>query len=135
MALFESSGDTGGGRSIPSPDPLERLEAELGDQDGGRSSDERMYEEAQRLVEEAWGVLTECLGIRDGLLEACREVEEAMSGMQRRLGALSFAIDGEGPETAVGPEPALASSSAPAPSRPRDPTSGPAADIRDSFAS
>jgi hypothetical protein len=103
MALFESSGDTGATGekrpiSIPIPDPLERLEAELGGQDGGRSSDEGMYEEAQRLVEEAWGVLTECLGIRDGLLEACREVEEAMSGMQRRLGALSFAVEREGPE-------------------------------------
>ncbi len=104
MALFESSPDAGaaGDRRpipipIPSPDPLERLEAELGDQDGGRSGDERMYEEAQQLVEEAWGVLTECLGIRDGLLEACREVEQAMGGMQRRLGALSLAIDGEAP--------------------------------------
>jgi hypothetical protein len=123
MALFESSGDTGATsdrRPIPIPDPLERLEAELGGQDGGRSSDERMYEEAQRLVEEAWGVLTECLGIRDGLLEACREVEEAMSGMQRRLGALSFAIEEEGPE------PVLSSPSS------ADP--GPAAGVRSSLA-
>jgi hypothetical protein len=124
MALFESSGNgaaAGDGRpipipnpiptptqspspsAIPSPDPLERLEAELGDQDGGRSSDERMYEEAQQLVEEAWGVLTECLGIRDGLLEACREVEQAMNGMQRRLGALSSVIDGEAPADTRGP--------------------------------
>jgi hypothetical protein len=131
MALFESSGDigaTGDRRPIAIPDPLERLEAELGGQDGGRSSDEGMYEEAQRLVEEAWGVLTECLGIRDGLLEACREVEEAMSGMQRRLGALSFAIDGEGPEPVVAPP-------FRAPSRPTDPISGPAAGARGSFAS
>lgn len=113
MSLFESSGETGATGEkrpipIPIPDPLERLEAELGDQDGGRSSDERMYEEAQRLVEEAWGVLTECLGIRDGLLEACREVEEAMSGMQRRLGALSFAIDGERPEHVLSSPPSSA---------------------------
>jgi hypothetical protein len=95
---FESPEGANDKRPTLVPDPLERLEAELGQADGAQSGDERMYKEAQSLVEEAWSVLTECLGIRDGLLEACREVEEAMGSMQRRLGALSVAIDAEGPE-------------------------------------
>lgn len=84
---FASSGDAAGeSPSLPS-DPLQRLEAELSQADGGQTGDERLYEEAQSLVEEAWSILTECLGIRDGLLEACQEIEQAMSSMQRRLGA------------------------------------------------
>jgi len=103
---------------LPS-DPLQRLEVELGQQEGAQSGDERLYQEAQGLVEEAWGVLTECLGIRDGLLEACQEVERAMSNMQHRLGELSVAIDADvdasagpyanveprGSEPVAGPEP------------------------------
>ena len=76
-----------------SSDPLQRLEAELGEVDGGQSGDERLYEEAQSLVEEAWSILTECLGIRDGLLEACQEIERAMSSMQRRISALPIATE------------------------------------------
>ncbi len=96
---FEISGNANGeSPSLPS-DPLQRLEAELGEVDGGQSGDERLYEEAQGLVEEAWSILTECLGIRDGLLDACQEIERAMSSMQQRIDALPVAIerDGSGP--------------------------------------
>ena len=79
--------DADGGGLSPASDPLQRLEAELGEADGGQSGDERLYEEAQGLVEEAWSVLTECLSIREGLLDACREIERTMGGMQRRLGS------------------------------------------------
>jgi len=96
---FETPEGANDKRPILIPDPLQRLEAELGEADPDRGQfSERVYEEAQSLVEETWSVLTECLGIRDGLLEACREVEEAMGSMQRRLGALSVAIDSKGPE-------------------------------------
>lgn len=96
-ANFENPEGTNGKRPILVPDPLQRLEAELGEADRSQSS-ERVYEEAQSLVEETWSVLTECRSIRDGLLQACREVEGAMGSMQRRLGALSVAIDTKGPE-------------------------------------
>jgi hypothetical protein len=87
----------GGGQSLSS-DPLQRLEAELGEADGGQSGDERLYEEAQGLVEEAWSVLAECLSIREGLLDACGEIEQAMSDMQRRLGAIAVATEPDGSE-------------------------------------
>ncbi len=81
--------------SLPA-DPLRRLEAELGDADGGRSDDERLYVEAQGLVEEAWSLVTECLVLRDGLLDACREIEQTMEGIQQRLSAMPFALETNG---------------------------------------
>jgi hypothetical protein len=82
----------------PPPDPLRRLEAELGAASSGPSSDERLYEEAQSLVEEAWSLVTECLVLRDGLLDACHEIEQTMNGIQRRLGALPVASEPDGQE-------------------------------------
>lgn len=43
---------------------------------------------ARRLLEEAWSLHTECLLMRDGLLEACQEIERAMAGLEQRLEAL-----------------------------------------------
>lgn len=77
-------------------DPLRRLEAELGEADGGRADDERLYAEAQGLVEEAWSLVTECLVLRDGLLDACHEIEQTMEGIQQRLAALPFALETNG---------------------------------------
>jgi hypothetical protein len=101
---FESPPNANGGGLSPPSDPLQRLEAELGEGDGGQSGDERLYEEAQGLVEEAWNVLSECLSIREGLLDACQEIERTMDGMQRRLSAMAVATapDGREPD---GPEP------------------------------
>lgn len=108
---FAPSGDAAGeSPSLPS-DPLQRLEAELSQADGGQTGDERLYEEAQSLVEEAWSILTECLGIRDGLLEACQEIEQAMSSMQRRLGAPPPAVEPDGLEPVPSDRQAAASSS------------------------
>jgi hypothetical protein len=95
--------------SLPS-DPLRRLEAELGEASGGQPDDERLYEEAQSLVEEAWSLVTECLVLRDGLLDACHEIEQTMDGIHRRLGALPVAIELDGQERAHG-EPIAASGS------------------------
>jgi hypothetical protein len=79
----------GAGRESPSlaADPLSRLEAELGAADGELPDGKRLYEETWTLLEEAWSLVTECLVIRDGLLEACREVERTMSAVQDRLAA------------------------------------------------
>lgn len=100
---FESPPNADGGGLSPPSDPLQRLEAELGEVDGGQSGDERLYEEAQGLVEEAWNVLSECLSIREGLLDACREIERTMGGMQSRLSAMAVATAPDGPEHG-GPE-------------------------------
>jgi hypothetical protein len=82
-----------------SSDPLRRLEAELGETPGDCSDDEQLYAEAQSLVEEAWSLVTECLVLRDGLLDACHEIEQTMNGIHRRLAVLPVAseADGHGP--------------------------------------
>jgi hypothetical protein len=70
-------------------DPLRRLEAELQRASGGERPDaDRLYEQAWGLLEEAWGLVTECLVLRDGLLDACHEIEQTMEGIQSRLGTL-----------------------------------------------
>ena len=79
-------------------DPLRRLEAELQRASGERSDDERLHEQAWSLLEEAWGLVTECLVLRDGLLDACREIEQTMDGIQRRLGALPAAAESNAQE-------------------------------------
>jgi hypothetical protein len=84
----------GGGESpdiVNDPDPLRRLEAELQRASGERTDGERLHEQAWSLLEEAWGLVTECLVLRDGLLDACREIEQTMDGIQQRLGALPTA--------------------------------------------
>jgi hypothetical protein len=90
---------SGQGPSLPA-DPLRRLEVELG-QAGEGSGDERLYEEAQGLVEEAWSLVTECLVLRDGLLDACHEIEQTMNGIHERLDALPAAIERDGHERGV----------------------------------
>jgi hypothetical protein len=92
----ESSGEANGKSPSLAADPLRRLEAELGDADGGRADDEQLYAEAQGLVEEAWSLVTECLVLRDGLLDACHEIEQTMEGIQQRLAALPFALETNG---------------------------------------
>jgi hypothetical protein len=75
------------------PDPLRRLEAELQRSEGGRVDGERLHEQAWTLLEEAWGLLTECLVMRDGLLDACHEIEQTMEGIQKRLGGLPTGLE------------------------------------------
>jgi hypothetical protein len=79
-------------------DPLGRLEAELGAASSEQPEGKRLHEETWKLLEEAWSLVTECLVIRDGLLEACQEVERTMSGIQDRLGALPAMIESDGRE-------------------------------------
>jgi hypothetical protein len=79
-------------------DPLVRLEAELGVAEGEQPEGKRLHEETWKALEEAWSLVTECLVIRDGLLEACQEVERTMGGIQDRLGALPAMIEPDGRE-------------------------------------
>ncbi len=39
-------------------------------------------------------VIAECLAVRDGLMDACQEVQQAMQGIRGRLGALAGDIQG-----------------------------------------
>ncbi|MFZ1153905.1 MAG: hypothetical protein WAN93_03260 [Solirubrobacteraceae bacterium] len=106
-ALHIAAGPAGGGGGESSdaehdPDPLRRLEAELQRATGGEPSDgERLHEQAWSLLEEAWGLVTECLVLRDGLLDACNEIEQTMDGIQRRLGGLPAATEPNAQERLV----------------------------------
>ena len=82
-----------GGRPTLVRDPLSQLEAQLGKADRERQGNTQLYEEAQGLLEEAWSLFTMCLVMRDGLLEACEEVERTMDRVQLQLGALPVAIE------------------------------------------
>jgi hypothetical protein len=84
----------GNGASL-APDPLQRLGTEL-EANGGQPGGAQLYEEAQRLLEEAWGIFTECQVMRDGLLAACGEIERAMEGIQHRLGGLPLEAESDG---------------------------------------
>jgi len=77
--------------SSPDQDPLRRLEAELQSAGTDRDGVERLYEQAWSLLEEAWSLVTECLVMRDGLLDASREIEQTMNAVHRRLAALPAA--------------------------------------------
>ena len=74
----------------PPAHPISRLEAEI-----ERSEHPAGVppQETERLLEETWTLLTECLVIRDGLLEACDEIGRTMGGLQRKLGALPTGIE------------------------------------------
>ena len=84
-----------------SADPISRLEAEI--EQTERLPGATTAEESERLLEETWSLFTECLVIRDGLLEACDEIERTMGGLQRKLGALPVALQPGQPPHADGP--------------------------------
>jgi len=44
--------------------------------------------------------MVECMAIRDGLLEACKEVQQAMQGLRSRLSGLSLDVQGRTGERA-----------------------------------
>lgn len=70
--------------------PISRLEAEIERTEGPEGV---APADTERLLEETWSLFTECLVIRDGLLEACDEIERTMGGLQRKLGALPVEIE------------------------------------------
>jgi hypothetical protein len=87
-----ANGNGNGAGASLAPDPLQRLGTEL-EASGGQPGGAQLYEEAQQLLEEAWGIFTECQVMRDGLLAACGEIERAMEGIQHRLAGLPLAIE------------------------------------------
>ena len=101
-AASGASAPHNGDGPAPAPDPLQRLEAELEATAKTRSTDRErpdgseLYEEAQRLLEEAWSIFTECQVMRDGLLTACLEIERTMDSLQLRIGGLPGAIESNG---------------------------------------
>jgi hypothetical protein len=55
---------------------------ELGDQEG-----------PGEVLDEAWTMLSECLVIRQGLEQACAEIQLAIAGVRERLGSLTIRLD------------------------------------------
>ncbi len=90
-------------REALNADPLQRLEAELeatGEPPSSTGQEQpdgaQLYEEAQRLLEEAWSIFTECQVMRDGLLAACEEIDRTMEGIQQQLGGSPIATEPNG---------------------------------------
>jgi hypothetical protein len=48
--------------------------------------------------------MRECLAIRDGLLEACKEIQQAMQGIRTRLSGLSVDVQGHTGQAAAHPQ-------------------------------
>jgi hypothetical protein len=79
----------GDGRPTLATDPLRRLDQELAERE--RTDGTRLHEETRRLLDEGWSIFTECLVIRDGLLQACDEIERTMTALRGRLAGLRAA--------------------------------------------
>jgi hypothetical protein len=111
------SATANGGAPTGTPDPLQRLAAELEATAEQRSTEREqpdgaeLYEEAHRLLEEAWSIFTECQVMRDGLLTACLEIERTMGSIQLRISGLPAAIESNGNGHSANGKAALASSS------------------------
>ncbi len=116
-AAHETSASGNGDGASLTPDPLRRLAAELEATDGQHSTGgvrpdgAQLYEEAHRLLEEAWGIFTECQVMRDGLLAACHEIERTMGGIQARMVGLPGAIESNGHAHLVNGEATIATGS------------------------
>src|ERR1700727_78120 len=63
------------------------------------------------VLDEAWTMLSECLVIRQGLEQACAEIQVAISGVRERLGSLTIRLDEVAPASAGHPELELRQSS------------------------
>ncbi len=90
---------TATGQEPGSADPAQPVSAHAEQQtatDGEQPDGAQLYEEAQGLLEEAWGIFTECQVMRDGLLAACQEIERAMESIQLRLDAVPVAMPSNG---------------------------------------
>jgi hypothetical protein len=92
-AGFESTpggrgyGHSNGQHSHSAPDPLRQLETELEATDSDGPDGFQAYEDAQALLDEAWNIFAECRVMREGLIEACQEIERTMDVLERRFGA------------------------------------------------
>jgi hypothetical protein len=115
-----------GGTAAPSAQEqrLEALESELAllreenarlkvkqERPGERPVEERVRDllpprgAHERDDDEPWELLTSCLMLRDGLIDACREIEHGMRETRRRLDAILPDDARDGPVRAVPAEP------------------------------
>jgi len=88
--------------SMLAADPLRWLESEQDPADPGPDRAVVVDEQTRRLLDEAWSLFTECVVLRDCLLEASAEIERTMAGLQRQLGALPVAAEPNGRQQANG---------------------------------
>ena len=66
----------------------------------GKASQQPRESQDSHTSEDAQAML-ECLSIRDGLLEACKEIQQAMQGIRSRLSGLSVDLHGKSGGRAV----------------------------------
>ncbi len=66
---------------------------ELGDQEG-----------PEEALDEAWTMVSECLVMRQGLDQACIEIQAAISGVREQLASLTIRLDGVAPASSGHPE-------------------------------
>ena len=52
-------------------------------------------------LDESWSVLAECLALREGLDQACIEIQAAISSVRERLGALGVSVERIGADGAT----------------------------------
>ncbi len=88
-----SSGSTADGSSSES---LGQLETELEATIHERPDGNQLYEEAQMLLDEAWSIFTECRVMREGLVDACEEIERTMESIQLRFASTPAALQTSG---------------------------------------
>jgi hypothetical protein len=66
-------------------EPRGQLESELEATIHERQGGKQLYEDAQILLDEAWAIFTECRVMREGLVDACEEIERTMESIQARF--------------------------------------------------
>jgi hypothetical protein len=93
-----SGSPTGSNGSGLLPEPLGQLESEMEITIHERPDGKLLYEEAQILLDEAWTIFTECRVMREGLLDACEEIERTMESIQLRFASPPSALNPSGRE-------------------------------------
>jgi hypothetical protein len=98
--------DVGDDNGYPKTDDQARAKPSESEPDESESDDASQWfadsvaalsdEGNEAVLEDAWQVITECLVMRNGLREACREVETTMSRMQTQLSALTLELERRG---------------------------------------
>jgi len=79
-------------------EPLGQLETELEATIHERQEGKQLYEEAQILLDEAWSIFTECRVMREGLVDACEEIERTMESIQLRFASTPPTLQTNGRE-------------------------------------
>ncbi|MGO9752496.1 MAG: hypothetical protein ACLP8S_00655 [Solirubrobacteraceae bacterium] len=64
-------------------------------------------ESGSEALDDVWSLLSECLVIREGLDQACTEIQAAIGDVKRRLARLAVRIDEAEPDSRSGPASAV----------------------------